>query len=64
MKITIELENKIVAKCKTIRKRLKELDELTGDGGGMVIKEGVREKILDDFFIAVKKILSKRGICR
>jgi len=62
MKITTELENEIIAKCRATRKHLKELDELTGDGRGMVVKEGVKEKILNDFFIAVNEILSKRGI--
>ena len=56
------MENEIIAKCKTTRKHLEELDELTGAGGGMVVKEGVREKVLNDFFIAVKEILNKRGV--
>lgn len=56
------MENEIIAKCKITRKQLKKLDELTGAGGGMVVKEGVREKVLDDFFIAVKEILDKRGV--
>ncbi len=64
MKISVELEKEIIAKCKATRKHLEKLDELTGAGGGMVVKEGVREKVLNDFFIAVKEILDKRGIVK
>jgi len=56
------MEDEIIKAYKATRKRLERLDALTGDGGGMVVKEGVKEKVFFDFFIKVKIILDKRGI--
>jgi hypothetical protein len=62
--MTTDLEDEIISTYRTTRKRLEELTRVTGDGSGMVIKEGVKERLLFDFFIAVKVILDKRGIGR
>lgn len=60
--MTTGLEHEIIKAYKVARKKLQRLDDLTGDGKGMVVKEGVKEKLLFDFFIAVKVILDKRGV--
>jgi hypothetical protein len=56
------LEDAIIQTYKLTRKHLDELEKKTGAGGGMVIKDGVKERILYDFFLAVKTILEKRGV--
>jgi len=60
--MTTELEDEIIRLYKATRKHLDELEELTGDGGGMVIKEGVKEKIFMDFFTGVAVMLRRRGV--
>jgi len=57
--MTTKREKEIIEKCKDTRKRLDRLKELTGSGGGMLVKAGVRYNILFEFFTDVNEILAK-----